>query len=90
MLKIIAIARLYDEDVTDFYLLGIKFRLIARPIKLWHYFDFIYLWGKNAKGGVFFQAPWVTILSLSDDPIDQYDVKKVSINEKTIKSNFVR
>lgn len=90
MLKIIAIARLYDEDVTDFYLLGIKFRLIARPIKLWRYFDFIYLWGKNAKGGAFFQAPWVTILSLSNDPIDQYDVKKVSINEKTIKSNFVR
>lgn len=82
MLKIIDIVRLYDEDVTDFYLLGIKFRLIARPIRLWHYFDFICLWGKNAKGGVFLQAPWVTVLSLSDDPIDQYDFEKDPINKK--------
>lgn len=82
MLKIIDIARLYDEDVTDLYLLGIKFRLLARPIKLWYYFDFICLWGENAKGGVFLQTPWLTVLSLSDDPSDQYDVKKASINEK--------
>lgn len=58
MFRILAIHRNGPMDVTDFILMGIKFRLIARSLDAWGYIPWSN-WSPSHR--LYVQCPWLTL-----------------------------
>jgi hypothetical protein len=58
--KLHSISRSLNQDTTEFSLLGLRYRLSARPIQLW---KFVYWgrWKSTDQRRWAIQTPWLTL-----------------------------